>query len=223
MGFCPANCASIDLMANPDGGCETVRRKRSLYKIGFYSCSETLPSPLTCSALQTLVASNGVVWSSPLVNVEWADPTMEDVVVSDCLPASSEAIGRTLTFEDHIALDILPGTSGAPEGNEYADLKFWGNKNKIGISLRYLFLWCDGVIDIPVDQFGKPMGAGFNVFRAFSRQGSGGTSYVLEIKKGTINFKGDPLELTEDYEPALVIDASDEECTALAASLGLTL
>lgn len=218
MGFCPANCADPEFIPIPDAGCEVKRRKRGLYKIGFYACSTSLPTPLTCDALEALVDSNTVVFSNALVNVEWADVEMEDVVIADCLPAAQEAIGRQLTFEDHIAVDVPDTASGG--ANPFADLKFWGNLNKYKYSLRYLFVWCDGVVEMPLDINGNPMAATFDVRRNFVRQGTGGTSYTLEIKRGMINFKGDPLELREDYEPALIIDGA--ECASLAQKLGLS-
>lgn len=218
-GLCPANCSDVTLTAMPDADCETKVRKRGLYRLGLYACSTTLPSPLTCENLDALIESGAVVFTSPLVNAEFADPEIEELVVADCLPALQNVISRTLTFQDRIAVDVQEGPSGVPAANLYADLKFWGNKRKVGLSLRYLFLWCDGSIDIAEDDFGAAMASSLQVFRKYERQGTGGNSYTLEYKQGTIVFKGDPLALREDYEPALIIDSV--ECADLATKLGL--
>lgn len=219
--MCPANCADVELTALGDAGCETKIRKRGLYKLGLYACSTTLPDPLTCENLLPLIAAGAVVFTSPLVNVEFADPELEELQIADCLPALQNVVARTLTFQDRIAIDVPEGVSGVPSAIPYQDLQFWGNKSKLSLSLRYLFLWCDGTIDIAKDESGNPMAASLTIFRAFERQGTGGNSYTAEIKKGSIIFKGDPLALTEDYEPALVIDSV--ECDELATLLGLDL
>lgn len=222
MAICPANCADPELIPVPDAGCETKRRKSSIFKIGFFACSTVLPDPLTCDSLETMIDSNQIVFSSPLVNVEVADPETEDVVISDCLPAVQEVIGRQMTFEDHIAIDIQEGPSGVPAENLFADIKFWGNKNKYKTTLRQVFLYCDGRVEVPRDDMGNPLSGTFNVWRNFTRQGTGGNSYILEIKRGSINFKGDPFAMREDYAPDLIIDSS-VDCLTLATKLGLSL
>lgn len=217
--MCPANCVDVELTALPDAGCEVKIRKRGLFKLGLFACSTTLPDPLTCENLEGLIESGAVVFTSPLVNAEFAAPEFEEIPVADCLPALQNVISRTLTFQDRIAIDVP--ASGSTAANPFADLKFWGNKQSIGLSLRYMFLWCDGVIDVAKDELGNPMAASFQVYRNFERQGTGGNSYTLEYKQGTIVFKGDPLALTADYEPALVID--NVECADLAETLGLNI
>jgi hypothetical protein len=219
--MCPPNCTDVELTALGEAGCEPKQRKIGLYKLLMYACSTTLPEPLTCENLLPLLESGAVVATSPLVNVEFADPETEELVLADCLPAIQNVIARTVTFQDKIAIDVPEGASGVPAAIPYQDLQFWGNKNKLSLSLRYLFLWCDGVIDKAVDDNGNPMDASLTIFRAFERQGTGGNSYTAEIKKGSIIFKGDPLALREDYEPALVIDSV--ECDELATLWGLDL
>jgi hypothetical protein len=217
MGFCPANCADLELVPLPqEGGCEVLRRKRSLYKLGFYPCAINLPSPLTCEALQELVESNVIVFSNPLANVEWGEPTIEENPVADCLPYLSEIAGRSLTFDDLIAITANEGTSGVPALNKFADYPFWKDKQKQRLTLRIVLLFCDGTLEIPKDENGSPTSASLMVYRTFTRQGSGRDSYLLEIKRGVINFKGDPLLFEQ---PELTIEG--EGCEELATSLGL--
>lgn len=222
MGFCSAECADVDLIDIPDGGCEVTIRKKGLYKIGFYKCTEPLPNPLTCANLETLIDNKAIVFSSPLI-ATFDDPTEEEIELADCLAPITETTGRVLNFEDRIAIDVPANPTATPAvaANPFADLKFWGNKKKASLNLRYVFLWCDGTIDIPKDKNGRPMSASFNVFRSFQKQGSGNNSYVMEMKKGKIMFKGDPLELREDYVPDLTIDPVT--CDTLAQKLGLNL
>lgn len=219
--MCPANCADVELTALGDAGCEIKIRKRGLYKLGLFACSTTLPSPLTCDNLLPLIQSGAVVFTSPLVNVEFADPELEELQIADCLPSIQNVVARTVNFQDRIAIDVPEGVSGVPAAIPYQDLSFWGNKNKLKLSLRYMFLYCDGTIDIAKDESGSPMAASLTIFRSFERQGTGGNSYTAEIKKGSIVFKGDPLELREGYEPDLMIDTV--ECEELATLLGLDL
>jgi hypothetical protein len=220
MSLCPAQCTDVTLTPMPAGSCEPKRRKRGLKRLIMFPCSLDLPSPLTCDNLLALVESNQVVISNDLVNSEFADPEIESYQISDCSPSIDEVVGRVLTVEDHIAVDLVEGISGS---QAFGDLRFWGNKKKNALVLRYGFVWCDGTLEIPREyaeprESGAPLAATLNVFRVPVRTTTGNQNNIYEIKRATINFKGDPLALTEDYAPDL--DLNESGCEDLAQLFG---
>lgn len=224
MNICPANCANIELIANPvTGVCDAAEtRERGIYKLGFYLCNTPLPSPLTCTALNTLVTSGAVVFSSPLSNVTFGEPEFEDIKMNDCEPAIQRIVGRTLTFNDKYKVTI-PGipaegeTPAVPE-NRYGDLLFWGNKMEARLSMRVIILYCDGTMEVPKDKNGNPLSSTFLVYRDFERQGTGTNETIIEVKRGTIRFKGDPLQFREPD-----LDLNDAMCDDLANAIGFNI
>lgn len=191
MAFCPNDCAEITLVDNPTAGCDLKMRKRSIDRIGFFSCKTEIPETLTCASLEPLIGA-AIVFSSPLSNVEFQDPQFEELQLADCRPAERIITRRTVTFQDRIAVE-LPA-AGEDPANPFYDYAFWKDKRSHKAMLRYLFLFCDGSVIIPKEANGAYMEASFDIFQSFERQGSGGSSYILEIKKGQLDFKGDPLD-----------------------------
>jgi hypothetical protein len=195
MAFCPADCASFTLIDNPTAGCDLKTRRRNVDKIGFFPCSLDLPAPLTCANLEPLITAKSIVFTSSLANVEFQDPQFEELQIADCRPAERIITNRTVTFQDRIAVEIPAVTGGDPvPANPFFDYDFWKDKRTKRALMRYMFVFCDGSIVIPKDENGKPMAASFDVFLSYERQGSGGNSYILEIKKGQLDFQGDPLD-----------------------------
>lgn len=201
MSFCPANCQDETLTPNAPLGCELETRERNIDRIGFYGCSTDLPNPLTCAGLETLVEQNLLTFSSPLALIEVADPTFEELVIRDCAPAQRRAVERTITFQDRIAINLLGNEfSPAINPNPFYDYTYWDDKQSKQATMRYLIVFCDGSVQVPRDKAGNPMTASLDIFVSFERQGSGGTSYILEIKKGQLSFKGDPFALSNPPE-----------------------
>lgn len=195
MAFCPAECADQTVLVNRSGDCTLKYRKRNIAKIGFYPCDVDLPSPFTCVGLEALVAANTLTFSSELVNVDVGDPIFEELQLSDCRPAIQIATGRTLTFQDRIAIEYASGSPSTT--NYFYDYDFWADKLEKKAIMRYLIVYCDGSVVIPKDENGDPMQAELTAFISQERQGTGGTSYILEIKKGTLNFRGDFLSFNK--------------------------
>ncbi len=195
MAFCPADCANITITTNKPGGCDLKVRKRNIDRIGFFPCSVDLPAPFTCTALEALVAANTLTFSSPLANIEVQDPTFEELQIADCRPPERVATSRVITFQDRIAIEVPAITTPtAVPANPFFDYDFWKDKKTKRAMMRYMFVFCDGSVVVPKDEAGKPMAASLDVFLSYERQGNGGNSYVLEIKKGQLEFKGDPLD-----------------------------
>lgn len=209
MAFCPADCASFTLIDNPTAGCDLKTRRRNVDKIGFFPCSLDLPAPLTCISLEPLITAKSIVFSSSLANVEFQDPQFEELQIADCRPAERIITNRTVTFQDRIAVEI-PAVVGPPavDANPFYDYDFWKDKRTKRALMRYMFVFCDGSIVIPKDENGRPMAASFDVFLSYERQGSGGNSYILEIKKGQLDFKGDPLDFNVPALDASTCDFS---------------
>lgn len=197
MAFCPADCANIIVTTNQPGGCDLKVRKRNIDRIGFFPCSVDLPAPFTCAGLEGLVTANTLTFSSPLANIEVQDPTFEELQIADCRPADRVATGRVITFQDRIAIETPETESPATPANLFFDYDFWKDKKTKRAMMRYMFVFCDGTVVVPRDENGKPMEAALDVFLSYERQGSGGNSYILEIKKGQLEFKGDPLDFNK--------------------------
>lgn len=215
MAFCPEDCVDNELVPNRGDNCELQVRKRNIDRIGFYPCSITLPAPFDCTALETLKDNNQLVFTNPLANVEIADPEYDEQLIADCMPALQIVTNRTLTFQDKIKIDIPASSSPVADAIPFYDYDFWGDKMEKRAILRYLIVYCDGTVEVPKDTNGNPMEANLNVFRSYERQGSGGNSYILEIKKGELRFKGDPLGFNKPE-----VDA-DNELFLLSGCSGL--
>lgn len=198
--YCPADCADDTLTPNAPSDCDIDVRKRGIDRIGFFPCGTTLPSPFTCEALEVLVTNRVLVFSSPLANVEVGDPTFEELVKADCLPPDRIITQRAITFEDRIRIETTASTSPAFEVNKFYDYDFWADKQSKKFTVRYMFVFCDGSVVVPYDENGNYLEGVLDVFLAFPRQGTGGTSYILEVKSGNLVFKGDPFALTNKPE-----------------------
>lgn len=197
MAYCPADCANIVITTNEPGSCELKVRKRSIDRIGFYPCSVDLPTPFECAALEALVTANTLTFSSPLANIEVQDPTFEELQIADCRPSERVATSRIITFQDRIAIETAAVVSPATPANLFFDYDFWSDKKTKRALMRYMFVFCDGSVVVPRDAQGNPMEASLDVFLSYERQGTGGSSYILEIKKGQLEFKGDPLDFNK--------------------------
>jgi hypothetical protein len=192
MSFCAANCPGVDLVKNPVSGCTDDIRNRTTSRIIFFDCSTDLPSPITCESISSLFEDGSIVASSELANIVWNDPDTEDVVVSDCQPAIKKVVGRTLTFEDRIAISTSVGSP--PVTNRYFDYGFWKDKKSANLRLRYGIVDCNGDVTIARDADGNPLRATLQVFLAFQKASTQGGPSV-EFKKGSLYFAGDPLDL----------------------------
>lgn len=207
--ICPANCEDLTLTPIPAAGeCTgTPFRKRAIYKLGLYLCSDPLPTPLTCESLETLVDSNAVVFTNPLSDVALADPETESIRMNDCDPAEQRIVARTITFNDKYKI--------VTDTDKFANLTFWGNKNQAKAQLRFILVFCDGTIEVPKDEDGNPASSTFMVYRNYLEQGTGDNSYRIEIVQGSIRFLGDPLALA-----APDLDLNAVGCASLAQKIG---
>lgn len=190
MAFCPDDCVNGEMTPNLPGTCELLPRKRGIDRIGFFNCNETLPSPMNCPGLEPLISGNVLVFSSPLALVTIEDPEQEELELSDCNAPFLTTIRRRITFQDRIKVEQLVASPGV--NNLFYDYDFWKDKKTRRAMMRYLFVMCDGSIQVAKDDNGNYLEAALDIFLSMERQGTGGTAYTLEIKKGTLDFKGDP-------------------------------
>lgn len=203
MSFCPTDCANDTLVANVNAGCNPTWRALGIDRIGFFNCGIDLPSPLTCNGLQALVDADTLAFSQQLRNVTVNDPTFEDITIADCMPVVRRVTERIITFEDII--DVTKVVASPASTTPYFDLDFWADKVSFSATLRYLFVMCDGSIQIAKDSTGNYAQASLDVFRSFERQGTGRGAFTLEIKKGQLSFNVDPIALRKPE-----LDANDE-------------
>lgn len=191
-GSCPGACGDVTLLRNPLTNCVTDIRQKTLSRIAFYDCNTTLPDPITGASIKTLFDNGTIVASMPLGNIQWGEPTTEDLAVDDCSPARQFITGREMTFEDRVALS---NTTGSPAVTDsYFDYDFWQDKMDKQFVVRYMLIYCDGDVVIPRDKNGNPLGATMLVYINFQKaQTQGGAS--TEFKRGSVRFAGDPLAL----------------------------
>lgn len=196
MAFCPDNCIDTEeLEPNLPGNCELKPRKRGIDRIGFFPCNRTLPEPMTCEGIQALIDDDVLVFSSPLAQVVVEDPQKEELEIRDCGAPMLMTVLRNITFQDRIAIQQVvasPGTS-----NLFYDYDFWKDKKTKQAVLRYMFIMCDGSVQVAKDDAGNYLEATLDIFISNERQGTGGTAFTLEIKKGTLSFKGDPFDFVK--------------------------
>ena len=191
MGFCPDSCASIELIPNPVGGCDFATRKLSISRLAFFNCNLAIPDPPTDVSIPPLFTDGSIVISSPLRNVVMNDPETEDVVIHDCMSPARFITRRQMTFEDIIAITTVTGTPPDEITNKYADYDFWRDKKKYRMILRYGLIACNGDFWFARNEDGTFMEAYFDIFISGQKLGNAGGT--VEIKKGTIDFTGDPL------------------------------
>ncbi len=196
MAFCPADCADVTLTQNI-AACDLDPRLDNLSRIGLYTCDTTLPSPLTCMALEALVTAGKLAFTSPLANADLQDPSYAELVISDCIPALEIVDGRTIVFQDRVAIDkpadgtVSPVTAAEP----YYNQRFWADKLSKNLSLRYLFIMCSGKVVNGLDENGVPMVATLRAFLKQENIGSAATPRYIQYVQGQLAFKGDPLAL----------------------------
>lgn len=191
MGLCATNCGIIELIDNPLQ-CIAQPRLKKPSRLGFYACNTSLPDPLNDAAIEALIASGEIVYSSALGNFVPQAPTTQDIAVDDCTPARRIIASREIQFQDRIGIDI--SNSSPLVESKYHDYDFWNDKQVKQLQLNYLIEYCDGDNVIPLDQNGNPLSASLFIFLDYERSSTqGGAS--TEFKSGSIIFNGDPLAL----------------------------
>lgn len=199
MPYCPADCASDVQVQNISGDCELKQRQLGIARIHFINCDVTLPAPLTCLGLETLYSSGVITRSSPLANIEVADPSFEAAFIADCIPAQQIATSRTITFQDRV---MLTGSEGSPATPvPFYENDFWADKMNKQAKLRYMIEYCDGSVQIAKDpNSGNMLEATLNVFRKFETTTNGNARTTYYYIQGTLEFKGDFVDLNNKPE-----------------------
>lgn len=200
MPFCPADCEDTTLTPIDPGTCDLDVRTQGINKIGFFICDASLPSPFDCTALETLVGANQLVFSSPLAEIEVTDPTQEQIRVAQCLPSKFITTERVINFQDRVMKDTPSGTSPTTDPVPYSENDFWADKVDKNPRLRYMFVFCDGTVQVARDASGTPIEATLNAFRSYENVGSGSTLKTITYIKASLTFAGDPLDLNQKPE-----------------------
>lgn len=210
MAFCPADCAEITLVQNPID-CNFVVRRKIPARIGFYACNTVLPDPLDATALETLITTGGIVFSSKLSQVAFQDPTYEDLQAADCLPNQRLLSTREVQFQDRQAL-IGATTSSPSEPIPYFDWTFWADKITKSSSLNALIMYCDGDVIICRNDDGTPLSLDLTAFVNYDTAANGG-GLRTEFKQLSAVFNGDPLNL--NWPPSFNVNQQTGEVTIL--------
>lgn len=194
MALCKAACATPQLVAIPEAGCNppTPRFVTPSFLIAF-TCDTELPNPAECVAIKPLFDDGSIVISPKLANVNWDEPAIEDVILNDCDPALEVTTQRVLNFEDR---NMITSTTGSPAVvNKYVGEAFWNDKRINYSRIRWGMGTCNGDIFILRDpETLEPAFASFRMFKTYERaQTQGGKG--REIKRGVLRFALDPLLL----------------------------
>lgn len=195
MPQCPADCADITQIDNI-AECELNPRLDNIDRLMLFNCDVELPEPLTCAALETLKDAGQLTFTSPLSTVDLQDPEYAELSISDCLPAAELVSGRTMSFQDKVAIDrpaniaVSPAVTAQPYYNQV----FWADKLSIQQSLRYAIVKCSGKVVIAKDpSTGNYLTATLRAFMKQENIGSAASPRWIEYVQGQVNFKGDPL------------------------------
>jgi hypothetical protein len=209
MGFCPDQCTTVTLPTVPVNCQPSVRRKTPA-RIGFYACSTDLGDPVVAETIETLIASNAIIFSSQLSTVAFGDPTFEEVQVSDCKPPQRFVSSREVTFMDK---EALIGTTGSPATPvPYADWDIWNELITKSPSLNMLVMYCDGDVIIPTDAAGVPLSIDIQGWVNYSDPATGGGART-EQKNISIVANGDMLSMAN--KPSFNINQNTGAVTVL--------
>jgi len=184
---CPTACIPTDLVANPTASCDVDFRRITPALLFFYLCSTPLPDPVTNANMKALYDSGDLVPSVKLQNMVFAEPNLEQLQANDCYAPTPVVGTRTLTFQDRMG--IVDNTASPSTYNNYADYDFWVDKLQKAPYLYTMVGYCNGDVRIQRQRVTV-----FAFVDYEKPQNAGGPS--LEVKKVTITFVGDPLDMT---------------------------
>ncbi|RYD50668.1 MAG: hypothetical protein EOP52_13485 [Sphingobacteriales bacterium] len=197
-GFCPDQCNDIELIGNPIGGCPApAMRKRKLSRLAFMACGIALPSEYTALTTKPLFEGEGrvIFLSSPLANIQLEDPTTEQVVVHDCMPAIEDITGRRLTAEDRIAVEV-PIQGGGTD--KFGDFIFWKDKRKQWLRMAYGVVYCNGDFMFLRDENGNLISGSLQAHTGYQAlTANGANSGTIEFTKVSLNVNGDPFSFAK--------------------------
>lgn len=196
MGVCPTNCGSDTLVSNPIANCDADLRLTTPARLFFFTCDTTLPSPITNANMLALFNSGDIVASMPLSNVVFGDVTYEDVQKDDCQPPTKVPVSRELTYEDKYGV----ADTNSPSTGEYLDYDFWQDKMDKQTRLNYMIAYCNGDVKIArLKGSDTLLSAAMTVQLNYQKPQTAGNASV-EIKKASVVFQGDPLDLRNKPE-----------------------
>lgn len=194
---CPSQCGDIDLVGNPQSGCETSLRRDTPSRILFFACTTTLPDPITDVNIAPLFADGSIVASSPIANGEWGEPTYEDIQVDDCSVPQKVLTNRVWTFQDRTAVSE---TSGSPAvTDEFHDYDFWVDKLNNQAKLNFMVAYCSGDVKVARAADGSLLTASITSYLNYDTPATAGAPKI-EYKQVEVTFNGDPLAMTNKPE-----------------------
>lgn len=200
MGLCPSTCGDTTLIGNPQGNCDTSFRQTTPSRLIFWECNVTLPDPITDENIAPLFANGTIVWSQPLADIVFADPTYETLTLDDCRPPLQYVATREMTFNDKTS--VTTAASSPAEINIYADYDFWQDKLDNQARLNYGIVYCNGDVKLARASDGTLLTAAVTAVLNYQKPTNGGSS--TEFKQISVTFQGDPLALTNKPEFNLV-------------------
>jgi len=194
--YCPTACADFTLLGLPTGGCpDNSPRVRTPSRLAFMPCSIELPSVYTDAAVVGELFDTGGIVVSPPIKMVISDPEQQEISINPCTPPYQLTTRRMLSIEDRTKWEVIddPATTPANEANKFYDYAWWKDKLNRRSFLRYGIVYCNGDFKFLRTDDGQLMQAQLNLFIAFEELQN--NSGMIEFKKGSIAFSGDPLKL----------------------------
>lgn len=183
-------CTPEELLVIPTGLCLSEMRRDTPSRLFFYNCNTELPTgsfDAVGAAMKVLFEAGQIMWTAPLANIAFEDPTYDEIQLSDCNAPQQLIATRAITFEDRTKINI--GTVSPYTDNEYFDYTLWDYIVTNQVNLRAMIGYCSGDV--------RPIENDWTI-RAFidylKSSQAGGKS--TETKKIRMNFQGDPLSFT---------------------------
>lgn len=185
---CPTNCIPEDLLPLPMPNCLTDFRRTTPSRLFMSNCNIELPTgsrTAVNAAMKALFDAGTLVSTMELVSFVPAEPTYQEVQLSDCYPAVPLIETRAINFEDRNAIELDVASPFVQ--NLYYDYDRWANIILNQKNILWQIAYCNGDVKV-VSMLNATIKGFIDYIRA---QTAGGKS--TETKKFSLTFNGDPL------------------------------
>lgn len=192
MGACPNSCGDIEIISNPVADCVTALRYTNPSRFVFKPCDVKLPVPISNIGMKILHDQGLIMFTSPLANITLGDPSIEEIPVSDCDPTLKEIVGRQITAEDRIMVQVNEGSPAFLA--KYFDYQVYDRIQQVQAKLHFGLEYCNGDVRWARKRDGEFLTMSILIFVNYQRPTTQGGRFV-EFKNIQIDFNGDPLAL----------------------------
>jgi hypothetical protein len=183
------SCVPTELITIPEGLCLGQIRQTTPSRWAFYNCDTELPTTndpaVMGAAIKAIYDAGGLMITPELTLFNFADPTYDEIQVSDCNTPLQIVATREITYEDRNKIDT--STISPFTGSKYFDYVLSQFIVDNQANLKPILIYCNGDAKIINKKF--TIRGILNYLRSGQ---AGGPS--TEIKQWRINFQGDPID-----------------------------